>query len=97
MCQFIWEIIKSWMAINFIICGLIKRACFFRNRGVYVLTLHNPNADAFHSASIYIPCIFNRHLSICGMQAAYMLMIQSLLTADKNFPKRPVGFLINIF
>jgi hypothetical protein len=69
----------------------IQRIAFCRNARMYVFAFNGPDAHAFHSSCVHIPCIFNRHPRISSMKAAYMFMVEPLLAADKNFPERPLG------
>ena len=92
MLYFIRQIIKCRIAIYFIFSRFIKIFCIIRVRGVDVLRFNHPNTYSFHSSCINISCVFDCHLRISCVQAAYMFMIQSLFAANKNFPKRSIAF-----
>lgn len=53
--------------------------------------LHDPYTDAFHSARVNVPRIFDRHFGVGSVKAANVLMIEALPASDKHFPERPVG------
>src|SRR6478672_8782468 len=91
MFYLIRQIIKCWMPVYFVFSGLIKTFGIIRIASMNMFAFHYPDTNAFLAAGIYIPCIFDGHLCICGMQAACMFMIQSLFTANEHFPQWPVG------
>jgi len=79
------------MAIHFVV-GRVKERCRLVGiGGMDIFTLHDPDADAFPPAGVYIPCIFDSHLCVGGMEAAGVFVIQPLLAADEYFPERPAA------
>ena len=75
MRQLVGQVLKRRMAVYFILRGLVKAFGFVGVRGVYGLAFHHPNAYAFLPAGVHIARIFDGHLRIGGVQAAYMFMI----------------------
>ena len=92
MRQLVGQVVKRRMAVHFILRGLVKTFGFVGVGGMDGFAFHHPNADAFLPARVHIACIFDGHLGIGGMQAAYMFMIETLLAADEHFPQGPLYF-----
>jgi hypothetical protein len=54
-----------------------------------MLALYYPYAYSLHTTGVYITGVLYSHLSICCMQAAGVLMVESCFAADKYLPQRP--------
>ncbi len=77
------------MAVYFVVGGVEKGFRVFGG-GVNMRGFDDPDAYAFIAAGINIACIFNGHLRIGSVEAAYMFMAEALFRADKYFPEWPV-------
>ena len=79
------------MAVHLIVCRIKEEVFVGRCRSNNICATHYPDAHAFHAAGVYIAGIFNGHFGIGCVQAARMLVCQSVLTANKYFPQGPVA------
>ena len=78
------------MAINLIVGRIEEGGGLVGIGGMDIFTFHDPDADAFHAAGVYVPCIFDSHLCVCRVEATGMLVIQPLFAADEYFPEGPI-------
>src|SRR6478609_10618328 len=92
MREAVGQVVKGWMAVHFIVGGLVKTFGFIGVGGMYKFTFNHPDAYAFLPARVHIARVLDGHLRIGGMQAAYVLVIQALPAADEYFPQRPRPF-----
>ena len=84
MFDLVGQIIESWMTIDLVLGGLVQFGSGIGRRGLDVFTLYDPNTDALTAACIHVSCIFDGHIGIGRMQAAYMLMFQALFASDEH-------------
>ncbi len=83
------QIIKSRMAVHFVVGRIEKRLRIFGGR-MEVFGFDDPDAHAFVAAGIDVAGVFNRHCRVGSMQAADMFVAKPLFGTDEYFPERPV-------
>ncbi len=83
------QFVKGWMAVHLVVGGVKKRLGVF-GRSMDVSGFHDPDADAFVAATIYVAGVFKRHLCIGGVKATDVFVAKSLFGADEYFPEWPV-------
>lgn len=78
------------MAVDLVIRGVEEGALVLGLAGVDLFGTHRPDAVALVAAGVHVARIFNGHLRIGGMQAAYVLVVQAALALDEDLPEGPV-------
>src|SRR5215469_5853326 len=90
MLHFRRDSIKGRMAIDLVLGRIKERIFIDRVTGIQVRRADHPDADPFVATGINVASIFDGHLGIGSMQAAYMLMGESILAPNENLPQWPV-------
>ena len=83
------KIIKSRMAVNLVV-GRIKKRLWVFCGGMDMGRLDDPDADTFIATAIYVSGIFERHLSVGGMETSNVFVAKPLFGAEEYFPEWPV-------
>ena len=85
----VWQLIKSRVAINFVVRWVEKRLCIFC-RSMDMGRFNHPDTNALISAAIHVARVLQSHLGISRMQASNVFVAKALFGSDKNFPEGPV-------
>ncbi len=83
------HVIKCRVTVRFVVRRVKKGGCVL-GRGMDLCGFDGPNGDALRAAAINVPCVFDRHLGINGVQGANVFVGEALFGAEENFPERPV-------
>jgi len=82
--------IESRMAIDFVLGRIKERLFVDRIASIQICGSHHPDADPFIATGVNVAGIFDGHLGVGGMQAAYMFMGEPILAPNENFPQWPL-------
>src|SRR5207244_12063952 len=82
--------VERRVAIHLALRGVEQGFLVTGAAGDNVIGAHGPDTDTFVAPGVNVTGVLDGAGAVNGMQAAHMLVRQTVLAADKNFPQRPL-------